>query len=181
MRHPGASILRLSEMSFRQARAHSDLSEAEYSNDSSDTSQRAARGNGALERKAKSYFYALRYLEPSRKRLRELRRLSKCVRPEFSHWEIFSCPFFVHFLSPFLSSIFRSPCGMLFYFLSNLSTHEWFTSRMKDTCPPVSYSNQSSRHEHSFYTRDFSWFDSDPPLIRDIYNVIEKNHSKKID
>lgn len=48
--------------------------------------------------------------------------------------------------------------------LWNLSTHERFTSQVKDTCPPVSYSGWSSRHKHRFTHEIFrsSWFDSDP-------------------
>lgn len=88
-----------------------------------------------------------------------------------SHRKIFSSDF-----PPcFLSRAHRGRSFMSFYSsfpLSSLSTHERFTSRVKDTRPPVLYRDGSSGHDTVLHTEFLVRFDSDPPRIRDTYDTL---------
>lgn len=74
--------------------------------------------------------------------------------PASSHWEIFfrSSSLCIFFLLFFYLALIAWHAFFIFSYksLHPRAIYERFTSRVKDTCPPVSYSNQSSRHKHRF-------------------------------
>jgi len=73
-------------------------------------------------------------------------------------------------------------CPFIFPFLSSLSTHERFTSRVKDTRPPVLYRDGSSGHDTVLHMEFLVRFDSDPLRIRDTYDtsiLLEETRSRR--
>lgn len=94
-----------------------------------------------------------------RRRQRELRCSAVYVQHQGSHRKIFSSGFPPRSLSH-APTVVGLLCPFILPFLLGLSTHEGFTSRVKDTRPPVLYCDQSSGHDTALHMEflDRFWF-----------------------
>lgn len=114
------------------------------------TSRRMAQETGEREEESEKRL-TCSVIRVHRRRQRELRRSAVRVQHRGSHRKIFSSGFPSRSPSRHAPNAASLLCPFILPFLSNLSTHERFTTRVKDTCPPVLYRDRSSGHDTALH------------------------------
>lgn len=115
------------------------------------TPGRMARQNGEREGESEKRL-TCSVIWVHRRRPRELRRSAVCSRPApgvpIGKFSLLASPP----RSRHAPTAVGLLCPFILPFLSSLSTHERFTSRVRDTRPPVLYHDRSSGHDTALYT-----------------------------